>query len=83
MLPLLGALISRNALAVMACAGLIGWATIAVKKHDQKVSRAAVAEHTEKARDVVKKAKTAQRRVDPAASSGVLDKRYCTDCPGQ
>lgn len=83
MLSLLGALVSRNALAVMACAALVGWATIAVKKHDTKVARAAVAEHTEKARDVVKKAKTAQRRVDPAASSGVLDNRYCTDCAGK
>ena len=80
MLSLLGALVSRNALAVMACAALVGWATIAVKKHDTKVARAAVAEHTEKARDVVKKAKIAQRRVDPARGLS----KYCADCdPGQ
>lgn len=78
MLSLLGALVSRNALAVMACAALVGWATIAVKKHDTKVARAAVAEHTEKAREVVKKAKTAQRRVDPDSARRVLDSKYCT-----
>jgi hypothetical protein len=78
MISLLGALISRNSLAIMACAGLIGWATIAVKKHDTKVARAAVAEHTEKARDVVKKAKTAQRRVDPDSARRVLDSKYCS-----
>ncbi len=83
MLSLLGALISRNSLAIMACAGLIGWATIAVKKHDTKVARAAVAEHTEKARDVFKVAKKAQRRVDPASAGSVLDSRYCTDCVGK
>ena len=83
MLSLLGALVSRNALAVMACAALVGWATIAVKKHDTKVARAAVAEHTEKAREVVKVAKRAQRRVDPAGAGGVLDSRYCTDCAGK
>mgnify|MGYP003510590318 FL=1 len=78
MLSLLGALVSRNALAVMACAALVGWATIAVKKHDTKVARAAVAEHREQAREVVKKAKVAQRRVDPASARGVLDSKYCT-----
>ena len=83
MITILGALVSRNALAIMACAGLIGWATIAVKKHDTKVARAAVAEHTEQAREVVKKAKTAQRRVDPASAGGVLNGRYCTNCAGQ
>ena len=80
MLSLLGALISRNSLAIMACAGLIGWATIAVKKHDQKVARAAVAEHTEQARETVKVAKKAQRRVDPASASGVLNSKYCDRC---
>ena len=78
MITILGTLISRNALAVMACAALVGWATIAVKKHDTKVARAAVAEHREQAREVVKKAKVAQRRVDPASARGVLDSKYCT-----
>ena len=78
MLSLLGALVSRNALAVMACAALVGWATIAVKKHDTKVARAAVAEHREQAREVVKKAKVAQRRVDRVSARRVLDSKYCT-----
>lgn len=83
MFTILGALVSRNSLAIAACAGLIAWAHLGIKKHDRTVARAAVAEHTEKARDVVKKAKVAQRRVDPAGAGGVLDRRYCTDCPGQ
>jgi predicted transcriptional regulator len=78
MLSLLSAIVSRNSLAIIALAGLIGWATIAVKKHDQKVARAAVAEHTEQARETVKKAKTAQRRVDPDSARRVLDSKYCT-----
>ena len=83
MISLIGALVSRNFLAIGACAALIGWATLGIKKHDTKVARAAVVEHQEQAREVVKKAKVAQRRVDPASAGGVLDRRYCTNCAGQ
>ncbi len=78
MLSLLGALISRNALAIAALAGLVAWASLAVKKHDQQVARVAVQEHKEQARVVVKKAKAAQRRVDPDSARRVLDSKYCS-----
>jgi signal transduction histidine kinase len=77
---MLGALISRNVLAVVAIGALVGWATLAVKKHDQKVARAAVAEIKETSRAKVQVAKKAQRAIDPARSSGVLDSKYCADC---
>ena len=77
---MLWALLSKNSLAVMALCALVGWAHFGIKKHDTKVARAAVAEHTEKAREVVKKAKVAQRRADPDRGMS----KYCTDCdPGK
>jgi hypothetical protein len=77
---MLGLALSRNAFVLYAIIGIVAWGSIAVKKHDTKVARAAVAEHTEKAREVVKKARTAQRRVDPDSARGVLDSKYCAGC---
>lgn len=80
MVAIFSAFFSRNALAIAALAGLVAWASLAVKKHDQQVARVAVQEHKEHARVVVKKAKAAQRRVDPESARGVLDSKYCSGC---
>lgn len=77
---MISALISRNALALAAIAGLIVWGQVALKNHDRKVEERAVAKIEKKTDALVQKAKVAQRRVDPAKSGGVLDKRYCEDC---
>lgn len=80
MLALLSALISRNALAIAAIAGLVAWAHLGIKQHDQKVARAAVAEAKEEARAKVKVAKRDQRRVDVDDANRVLNGKYCTGC---
>ncbi len=74
--------LSRNGVTLIAIVAFVStavwWGDRAIQKHDTKVARAAVAEHTEKARETVKKAKTAQRRVDPDSARRVLDSKYCT-----
>ncbi len=80
MLALLSALISRNALAIAAIAGLVAWAHLGIKQHDQKVARAAVAEAKEEARAKVKVAKRDQRRVVVDDAQRVLNGKYCTGC---
>jgi len=80
MLGLISAFFSRNAIAVAALAGLVTWASIGIKKHDRQVARVAVQEVQENARATVRKAKTAQRRVDPDGARGVLGSKYCIDC---
>lgn len=84
---MLGLALSRNGITLIAIVAFVStavwWGDRAIQKHDQKVARAAVAEHTEQARETVKKAKTAQRRVDPAGAGSMLDSRYCTDCTGK
>lgn len=74
---MLGLLLSRNGLTAIALAGFVAWAHFGIKKHDQQVARVAVQAHKEQARETVKKAKVAQRRVDPDSARRVLDSKYC------
>ena len=70
---MLWALLSKNSLAVMALCALVGWAHFGIKKHDQKVARAAVAEVekvTEHAATIGKRAAT--RSVSPSVR-GIRD----------
>ena len=70
----------RNGLVAVAIIVLMAWGQVALKNHDRKVEERAVAKIEKKTDALVQKAKVAQRRIDPAKSGGVLDRRYCEDC---
>lgn len=80
----MGLFLSRNGITLVAILAFLAFAFVKaeslVLKHDRRVEERAVAKIEKKTDALVQKAKVAQRRVDPAQSPGVLQKRYCEDC---